>query len=396
MVTEGGYFEGIEAAIEYYLNQSSLTENDKKRLEYLMRHAKEECPLPDEPAASQIREKTVNELEGKVKEKLKPQDSASILKSLKGQQQPKSEAEIVVDQFNQGLKRWAAAVLIDSVKGYELLSSDSTRNKLIQELDWWRVPLGAMITTHAGTTELQKRLDLMSVTSYYAMLLNAVALSLSAPDKTLHEETREKLNDIMQFLSKHTVILERGNGQLQKTDSEEETQIKIKLDQIKQLIRESNELLLLLNTNTSPDFFRNLLTDFQNGLVAIQDLIYGPDETVLTPEQIKEYTQKLNDWLKPLNYLFDIPHDRLSQNDLNAQFSQFYACIILLRKMINAATTIPALEKLLELTEDYIGLLDKAQHLKDQQDFELVNEHVRSFKETIEENLKRLRKSKTN
>ncbi|MFS8507013.1 MAG: hypothetical protein LVQ75_02680 [Candidatus Babeliales bacterium] len=210
MVTEGGYFEGIEAAIEYDLNQSSLTDNDKKRLEYLMRHAKEECLLPDEPAALQIRNETVKKLEEKVQEKLKPQDSASILKSLKGQQQPKSDAQMVVDQFNQGLKTWAENVLIDSVKGYELLSEDSKRNELIQELDWWTVPLGAMITTHAGTTELKKRLDLMSVTSYYAMLLNAVALSLSAPDKTLQEETRKKLENIMQFLSENAVRLEQG------------------------------------------------------------------------------------------------------------------------------------------------------------------------------------------
>ena len=394
-------YDGIEAAIQYYLNQSSLTENDKKRLEYLMRHAKEECPLPDEPAAEQIRNETVKKLEGRVQEKLKPQDSASILKSLKGQQQPKPNAQMVVNQFTHGLTAWAGSVLLDDVEGPKFLTRGNNTAQLIQELHWWQVSLGAMISTHAQSAKSGERLYLMEITAVYARLLKAVTLSvanktLSVANEMLDEETRKKLNDIMQFLSKHTVILERGNGQLQKTDSEEETQIKIKLDQIKQLIRESNELLLLLNTNTSPDFFRNLLTDFQNGLVAIQDLIYGPDETVLTPEQIKEYTQKLNDWLKPLNYLFDIPHDRLSQNDLNAQFSQFYACIILLRKMINAATTIPALEKLLELTEDYIGLLDKAQHLKDKQDFELVNEHVRSFKETIEENLKRLRKSKTN
>lgn len=394
-------YDGIEAAIQYYLNQSSLTENDKKRLEYLMRHAKEECLLPDEAAAEQIRNETVKKLEVKVQEKLKPQDSASILRSLKGQQQPKPNAQMVVNQFTHGLTSWAGSVLLDDVEGPKFLTRGNNTAQLIQELHWWQVSLGAMISTHAQSAKSGKRLYLMEITAVYARLLKAVTLSvanktLSVANEMLDEETRKKLNDIMQFLSKHTVILERGNGQLQKTDSEEETQIKIKLDQIKQLIRESNELLLLLNTNTSPDFFRNLLTDFQNGLVAIQDLIYGPDETVLTPEQIKEYTQKLNDWLKPLNYLFDIPHDRLEQEDLDAQFSQFYACIRLLRKMINAATTIPALEKLLELTEDYIGLLDKAQHLKDQQDFELVNEHVRSFKETIEENLKRLRKSKTN
>jgi hypothetical protein len=382
MVTEGGYFEGIEAAIEYYLNQSSLTENDKKRLEYLMRHAKEERPLRDEPAASQIRKKTVNELEAKVQEKLKPQDSASILKSLKGQQQPKSDAEIVVDQFNQGLKRWAEAVLIDSVKGYELLSSDSTRNKLIQELDWWTVPLGAMITTHAGTTELQKRLDLMSVTSYYAMLLNAVALSLSAPGKTLHEETRKKLENIMQFLSENAVRLEQGHGQLQETDTKIEAEIQEKLTLIRTLIKESNKLLI-----TRPEFFSKRLTDFQNDLIANQGVIYEDTKVQFTPEQIKDYTEKLNDWGELLSILFDIPHEKLSENDLNAQSSQFLASIKLLRKMINAAETAPELQQLLQLTRVYIELLNKAQHLNVQQDFDFAQKAVRSFEKIITDRL---------
>lgn len=77
----------------------------------------------------------------------------------------------------------------------------------------------------------------------------------------------------------------------------------------------------------------------------------------------------------------------MSQEDLAVQFSQFYACIILLRKLINATKTIPEFEKLLEFTKGFIKLLDKAQHLKNQEDFEQVNEHVRSFKNTIETNL---------
>ncbi len=392
MVTEGGYFEGIEAAIEYYLNQSSLAENDKKRLEYRMRHAKEECLLPDEPAALQIRNETVKKPEVKVQEKLKPQDSASILKSLKGQQQPKSEAERVVDQFNQGLKRWAEAVLIDSVKGYELLSSDSTRNKLIEELDWWTVPLGAMITTHAGTTELQKRLDLMSVTSYYAMLLNAVALSLSAPDKTLREETRKQLENIMQFLSKNAVRLEQGHGgQLQETDTKIEAEIQEKLTLIRTLIKESNKLLI-----TRPEFFSKRLTDFQRDLLATEDVINDDTKVQFTSEQIKDYTEKLNDWGELLSILFDIPHEKLEEHDFKAQSSQFLACILLLRKMINAATTVPEFQQLLQLTRVYIELLNKAQHLKGQKDFDVAQAAVLSFESVVQANLNELRKAKGN
>jgi len=390
MVTEGGYFEGIEAAIQYYLNQSSLKDNDKKRLEYLMRHAKEECLLPDEPTALEIRDKTVQEIEAKVQEKLKPQDSASILKSLKGQQQPKTDAQIVVDQFNQGLTRWAQAVLVDSIKGYKLLNENhKTLLTLIQELNWWTVSLGALIGTHAQSTELQKRLDLMHITDVYVRLFNAVILS--AGDKPLNQKAKQQLNNIRRFLSNNVVKLDQGHGQLQETDTKIEAKIQGKLMSIKTLIEQSNELL-----KTSPDFFRNLLTGFQNDLVATQNVIYDDTKVQFTPQEIKEYTQKLNDWLEPLNYLFDIPHDKLSQNDLNAQFSQFYACIRLLRKMINAAETIPALEQLFQLTEGYIQLLEKAQHLSGQQDFELVDKHVRSFKETIEGALKKLRMSKTN
>ena len=86
----------------------------------------------------------------------------------------------------------------------------------------------------------------------------------------------------------------------------------------------------------------------------------------------------------------------MSQQDLDVQFSQFYACIILLRKLINAAKTIPELEELLKLTTSFIELLDKGQHLRGQQDFQQVNEHVRSFKNVIETNLDLLRQPKKN
>jgi hypothetical protein len=176
---------------------------------------------------------------------------------------------------------------------------------------------------------------------------------------------------------------------LQETDTKIEAEIQEKLTLIRTLIKESNKLLI-----TRPEFFSKRLTDFQRDLLATENVIYDNTKVQFTPEQIKDYTEKLNDWGELLSILFDIPHDRLSENDLNAQFSQFYACILLLSKMINAATTIPALEKLLELTEGYIGLLDKAQHLRGQQDFKEVNDHVRSFENVIKTNLKRLRQPK--
>lgn len=241
-------YEGIKAAIDYYLTQPSLAENDRSSVRSLMLRAKEECLLPDDRQEKAKRIKEIETLEAKIEKKLNPKDSTSILKSLKDQQQPKTQAEIVMDQFTHGLTDWAASVLLDPIKGYQFLTEGQNTSGLIQQLDWWRVSLGAMISTHAQSAEPEKRLYLMELTSVYARLLKAVTLSVAG--KPLDSKTRDSLDRIVTFLSDNARHLEQSNSNLkEEINREKKSEIEEKLAIINDLINESNELL-----KTNPDF----------------------------------------------------------------------------------------------------------------------------------------------
>ncbi|NBP14515.1 hypothetical protein EBU95_08965, partial [bacterium] len=368
-------YDGIKAAINYYLeSKPKLTDVDKEELKALMRQAKEDCLLPDDPQEEAQRNAEVADLEKKVQEKLKPQTAKEVLEALKTMEKPKTPAELVYEDFAEGIKAESGRLLCDTEEGRRLLEKDSNLKDLITKLHRWKVSLGALITTHVKSGELQKKHYLVDVTSYYTMLFHLAVIV--AGNKKLPVDSLKQFNDTFEFLSKTFPMIENEPSFFINSE------MKGKLDYVRYMINEVGVQLGLV-----PHSFKVTLKAFEADLQAVQDLIYDDTKIVFPPEERALYIGKLEQWLVPLNQIFEISHTTLKPDDFLAQFSQFYASFTWLEKMINAASDRDELERLKALAEAFSILFEKAQHLQEFVGFNEARDSLQDLKAVISQKM---------